>query len=170
MARHAVVCLCIGVFAVASSGGAYGVDMHESCWDLRGLMQKGAFARLRRALHDSPAHHVTYAVRPSPLATPCSVDFVTVWPHCAVQEFVKMCGQAGVHPAECDQLSKDLHRVGAILHFRDHPVLANFVFLHPDSIVDSLFAKYNLTSPKQAYVQKLVRCHASGVCFCHSLF
>jgi hypothetical protein len=78
MARHAVVCLCIGVFAVASSGGAYGVDMHESCWDLRGLMQKGAFARLRRALHDSPAHHVTYAVRPSPLATPCSVDFVTV--------------------------------------------------------------------------------------------
>ena len=62
-----------------------------------------------------------------------------------------------MHREECDELARDLHRVGVVLHFHDHPALSNYVFLHPDTVVDALYAKYGLTSPKQSYVASLVR-------------
>lgn len=58
---------------------------------------------------------------------------------------------------EAIQLLHDFHRVGVLLHFDDHPTLRNYVFLHPDSIIDSVFENFGLQGPTQSLLEKLVR-------------
>ena len=63
--------------------------------------------------------------------------------------------------AEALQLLRALHTVGVLLHFDDHPLLRNHVFLHPDDVMDAVFASYNLPGPTQSYLNGLV-----GSCSC----
>ena len=46
------------------------MDAAEATLSLRALLQKGAFARLRRKLSDTEAHHITYAVSPAAVPPP----------------------------------------------------------------------------------------------------
>ena len=72
------------------------------------------------------------------------------------QEYIAICSQVGVPEDEALQLLRSLHRVGAVLHFHDHPTLCNHVFLHPNYVVDAVFSSFGLKGPTEAYTDKLV--------------
>jgi len=115
----------------AYTGGAYGVDPHESSLHLRTLLQKGVFNRVQRVLRRNPSRRIT------------------------VLDYISKCQEEGVPEAEALQLLRALHTVGVLLHFDDHPLLRNHVFLHPDDVMDAVFASYNLPGPTQSYLNGL---------------
>ena len=78
-----------------------------------------------------------------------------------LQDYISKCQEEGVPEAEALQLLRALHTVGVLLHFDDHPLLRNHVFLHPDDVMDAVFASYNLPGPTQSYLNGLV-----GSCRC----
>jgi hypothetical protein len=73
-----------------------------------------------------------------------------------VQEYLDICEKEGVPDKEARQLLAALHTVGAALHFDDHPVLRNYVFLHPAFVMDAVFKSYGLPGPSESHLAELV--------------
>jgi hypothetical protein len=88
--------------------------------DIRSLMERAYFDRLRTRLQSDPRHHIPY------------------------NEFVAWCAEYGLGETEASNFSRALHYAGFILHFADNSELSGYIFLKPDNVLSTVTKSLDL--------------------------
>lgn len=82
--------------------------------DIRSLMERAYFDRLRTRLQADPRHHMPFS------------------------EFVSWCAEYGLGETEATNFSRALHYAGFILHFADNSELSGHIFLRPQNVLSTV--------------------------------
>ena len=116
--------------------GAYGITDLDGMLEMRIVIQKAAFNRVRKVLES---------------------DVRSIMPY---SEYVTICAENGVPSSEAGPLLRNLHSCGVIFHFHQSKMRAlhDVIFLKPEEVTDSMFSKLDLETPTESWVAEQVRC------------